>query len=418
MAIKSCTECWKARFIKRIFHIFALHHKRLEDTSDLIWKGMNVILLIFFLIVPLIISYLTERFSFLNKLGTVLVCYVVGLVAGHTPMINDSYHALMDNIINVSILIAIPILLFETKAGSLKNLAGITSISMLAALAALLITVFSGYYLFGHEVEEGAKVSGMLVGLYTGGTPNLASLKMSLDVSDNIYIGVHTFDTALGAVYLFFLLTVGKTWFRKFLPKYQFLNNSNETINELKFETVSVKDWFARFNYKTNAIFLGLGILIAGIGAGIGMLFPEDSQMIVIILLITSLGIGASLLPFTNKLGSGYKTGMYFINVFSLTIASRANFFEIIQLDNILFGYVIFVLFITFALHLLLSKIFKVDADTMMITSTAMICSPPFVPVIAGSLKNKELLIPGITVGIMGYAVGNYLGVIIALFLQ
>ncbi len=379
---------------------------------------MPILLLVFFLIVPLIISYLTQRFKILQKLGTVLLCYAVGLIVGHTPMINSSYFNLMDNIVNISILIAIPILLFETKAGNLKSLAGVTSISMLAATAALLITVFSGYYLFGNSVEEGAKVSGMLVGLYTGGTPNLASLKMSLDVSDSIYIGVHTFDTALGAIYLLFLLSFGKTWFRRFLPKY--LSTDKTFIEDIPLnqQHTSFRAWFNDFNFKNNAIFLGLGILIAGVGAGVGLLFHEDYQMIVIILLITSLGIAFSFLKFTQRLGSGYNVGMYFIHVFSLTIASRANFLEIIQLDNTLFGYVIFVLFVTFALHLFLSKLFKVDADTMMITSTAMICSPPFVPVIAGSLKNRELLIPGITVGILGYAVGNYLGVIIALLLQ
>ncbi|MBS4059644.1 MAG: DUF819 family protein, partial [Bacteroidetes bacterium] len=69
-------------------------------------------------------------------------------------------------------------------------------------------------------------------------------------------------------------------------------------------------------------------------------------------------------------------------------------------------------------MHVLLSKIFKIDADTVMITSTAMICSPPFVPVVAGAIKNKEVILPGITIGIIGYAIGNYLGFLIANLLK
>jgi uncharacterized membrane protein len=53
-----------------------------------------------------------------------------------------------------------------------------------------------------------------------------------------------------------------------------------------------------------------------------------------------------------------------------------------------------------------------------MITSTALICSPPFVPVIAGALNNRKLIISGLTVGIVGYAVGNFLGVSIAYILH
>ena len=63
---------------------------------------------------------------------------------------------------------------------------------------------------------------------------------------------------------------------------------------------------------------------------------------------------------------------------------------------------------------MLLARLFKVDADTAVITSVAMINSPLFVPMIAESMKNRRIIISGITVGIIGYAVGNYLGVLVA----
>lgn len=42
-------------------------------------------------------------------------------------------------------------------------------------------------------------------------------------------------------------------------------------------------------------------------------------------------------------------------------------------------------------------------------TFPALINSPLFVPMIAESMKNKKVIITGITVGVIGYAVGNYL---------
>ena len=68
----------------------------------------------------------------------------------------------------------------------------------------------------------------------------------------------------------------------------------------------------------------------------------------------------------------------------------------------------------TLLLHVLLSIPFKIDADTTIIVSTSAICSPPFVPVIAGALKNKEIVFSGVTTGIIGYAIGNYLGITLA----
>jgi len=69
-------------------------------------------------------------------------------------------------------------------------------------------------------------------------------------------------------------------------------------------------------------------------------------------------------------------------------------------------------------LQTIFSKIFKIDTDTMIVTSTALICSPPFVPVVAGALKNREIVVSGLTVGIVGYAIGNYLGFVVAQILS
>ena len=48
------------------------------------------------------------------------------------------------------------------------------------------------------------------------------------------------------------------------------------------------------------------------------------------------------------------------------------------------------------------------------ITSASAICSPPFVPVVAAALKNRAVIISGLTTGIIGYALGNYLGITMA----
>ena len=42
-----------------------------------------------------------------------------------------------------------------------------------------------------------------------------------------------------------------------------------------------------------------------------------------------------------------------------------------------------------------------------------MINSPALVPMIAASMKNRDIVIVGISIGLVGYAVGNYLGYLI-----
>ena len=69
-------------------------------------------------------------------------------------------------------------------------------------------------------------------------------------------------------------------------------------------------------------------------------------------------------------------------------------------------------------LHALLSWIFGIDADHFIITSVALSMSPPFVPVVAGALKNRFVVLPGLILGIIGYAIGNYLGYLMAIILK
>ena len=60
----------------------------------------------------------------------------------------------------------------------------------------------------------------------------------------------------------------------------------------------------------------------------------------------------------------------------------------------------------------------RVDADSMVISSVAFINSPPFVPMVSAVMQNKRALVTGLAAGIVGYAVGNHLGVLMAKILS
>jgi uncharacterized membrane protein len=104
--------------------------------------------------------------------------------------------------------------------------------------------------------------------------------------------------------------------------------------------------------------------------------------------------------------------------MFCLIIASMADLTNLFRIEYLeIFLYVFMVVFGSLFVHVLLPMIFKIDADTVIITSTAMVYSPPFVPVVAGALKNKEVIISGVTAGMAGYVLGNFLGIFTGDFL-
>jgi uncharacterized membrane protein len=407
-------------------------------------------LAIFYLFTPLLILYLCHKYPFVNKLGAVIIAYLVGLVIGNTglfpvigPYLNEfmlvnpkateadviallnnglietkdllafKIYKLRDLLMTISILLAIPLLLFSSNVGQWKHLAGKTLVSLAIGFVAVITIVVAGFFIFkGAGTKDLWKISGLLIGVYTGGTPNLASLKMMLEVDANTYILTHTYDLIVGVAYLAFLMSIGQKLFRKYLPKFPLDTTESidlKNLGEDPFWGILKKDKFLPLLKA-----YGMAILIFAIGGALSMLVPESKVMVIVILSVTTLSILVSLIPSINKIEKTFESGMFLILIFSIVVASMADMRNFTGLTPGLMGYITFAVFGSLLVQVILAKLFKVDADTTMITSVAFICSPPFVPVIAGVLKNRHIIVSGITIGIIGYAVGNYLGFVIA----
>ncbi|MBK9291957.1 MAG: DUF819 family protein [Bacteroidetes bacterium] len=409
-----------------------------------------IALALFYILTPIIILHLCHTIPFVNKLGSVIIAYAIGLLIGnvgilpsmgaylneylllnpktdaagvqalfeqglisHNDVLAFKIYKLRDLLMSLTILLAIPLVLFSANVKQWRNMAGKSLLSMLTGFASVVIVVVVGYFIFkGKGMPDLWKLSGMLVGVYTGGTPNLAALKMMLDVDANVYILAHTYDLIIGVVYLAFLMTLAQRLFGFFLPPYPV------SLEDVKIRDLDGKDPF--WGIFRKPVFLpllkayGLTLLIVAIGGGLSMLVPENMLMVVVILSITTLGLLASLIPSINRIEKTFESGMYLILIFSIVVASMADVRNFAGITPGLFGYITWAVFGSLLLHVLFAKLFKIDTDTVIITSTAMICSPPFVPVVAGAIKNKEVIVPGITIGIIGYAVGNYLGFLLA----
>ena len=109
---------------------------------------------------------------------------------------------------------------------------------------------------------------------------------------------------------------------------------------------------------------------------------------------------------------------MYLIVIFCIVVGSMADFSIFTTKSLYLAAFIALVIVGSMFFQVLFSRLFKIDADTTIIASTAFIFSAPFVPTVANALRNKEIILSGITIGIIGYATGNFLGITLAYFLK
>lgn len=384
-----------------------------------------VILILFFLLAPAGVLFLCRRSPFLNRIGPILLLYIIGIVVGNLPFLTNSKAQIQDFLSSAIIPIAIPLLLFNSdfrKFSFRKSL-----MALMCGVIAVVVTVVAGFFLFrGQLGPDAAKIGGMLTGVYTGGTPNLAALKLVLGVNEETYILLNAYDMIVSFCYLVFLMAFGIKMFRKFLPAADRVAAPAITVEEADSVFLSEKPAFGR---NLGQIFkaFGLSVLILVVSAAVAIIASGRlSQgveavmnwkyfMAVLILSLTSLGIAASFVPAVRRLEKSYDTGIYLVYIFSLVVASMADLSNLNFRGGIyMFLFILFVILFSLFVQALLSKLFRIDADTMIISSVSLINSPPMVPMMVAVMGNKNVMITGLSIGIIGYAVGNYLGFLLA----
>ena len=375
----------------------------------------NLLLILFFLLAPAGVLWLCRRVRVFRKAEPVLLLYLIGIVVGNV------FHPrgmaqIQDVLSSAMVPLAIPLMLFSCTFRKSETRSQV--LALVTGLVAVTAAVVAGYFLFGKKMEDGAQVGGMLTGVYTGGTINLASLKVMLGVPEETFILVNSFDMAVSFLYLTFLLSVGIRLFRRWLP-----NETGEDAPPAQAakgeEQNPYRALFTRQGLRDAAVLLGIDVLIIGVSAGLGLLAGDGAFMTVLILCLTTLGIAASFWKPVRQRKQGYDIGMYLIYIFSVVVASMADFRTLdIGGSLLMFCYLAFVVFGSLLLSLILAKLFKVDADTMTVSSVAYICSPPFVPMMSAAMKNRRVLAGGLAVGVVGYAAGNYLGFLMAKLLE
>ncbi|HOV46927.1 MAG: DUF819 family protein [Spirochaetes bacterium] len=372
-----------------------------------------IILILFYFLLPLLLLFLERKVAIIQKISPIVILYIVGILLGNIGLIGEKYYSIQDTLSSIAVLFAIPLMLFSLDIKKWKKLAKPSLISFGIIIVADFLAVLAGFFIFKDKIPEVEKVGGMLVGVYTGGTPNLAALKIALKVSPSIYVATHTSDIIVSSVYLIFIITVGKKIFGLILP--EFTSSSPELTQEkLTEEKKREYEGILSKNHVTDFIkFMILDIIIVAISLGLSMVFKNIDQTLLVILCVTTFGLLASFIKPIRNLKNTFQVGQYFVMVFCLIVGSMANIQKLLTNASSILFYTSIAVFGSLLFHLIGARIFKIDTDTMIITSVSAIFSPPFVPMVATAIKNKEVIFSGIITGLIGYAIGNYFGIVV-----
>lgn len=386
---------------------------------------MNAILTIVYLLaVPLVVIRLSKRWSWIDKVSPMTVLYVIGLLFANLLPENNSIFNLNQDInslvSNLAVPLAIPLMLMGCDMNSWHI--GKALKVFFSGLVAVLIATVAGFFIFqpaehSPESYKGfAQVCAVATGIYTGGIPNMGAIKQAVGMPHQTYLYITSYDLIVTGLYLVFVIFFGRTVFRKLLPANQPSRKKSRkpTVQPAEPQKETSVNPFDSAHWKSSLMAIGLTLVIAAISYVVSLLVSGngDPNMTVLILLLTTLAIAAAFLPPMKKQQHSFDIGLYCVYVFCLAVATSCNIREMDIAGSLpILYYLGFIILGSLILQIIFAKFLKIDGDSVMVCSVALINSPPFVPLAAALLNNRNIVVLGITVGLLGYMLGNYLGI-------
>jgi uncharacterized membrane protein len=368
---------------------------------------------ILYFLVPFVVLKLAPKVKLIELLSPVVCCYIAGIVLGNLPL-GFSLKETVTPVTEGSVLLSIPLLLLSTDFPAWLRLAPKTVVSFLLVIFSVMVVSAASAFAFKGQLPEVDKLASMLVGVYTGGTANLVAIGMGLKVKQESFVLLNTADLLLGAIWLVIAMTFGKDLLAKILPPFTFNKEEQDRLNAEENKWMHLK--FSEKS-KIGLMLMGLTVLIVGISVGASQLFFKELVAPFIIMLLTGLAIGASFFKRLRDLPGSFEIGEYFLFVFCMAIGSLANISEIIGASGVYILFTAVIMFGSIFLHFFLCIFFKIDRDTALITSMAGIFGPAFIGPFAAVLKNREIVVSGVTTGLIGIALGTYLGFLLYYFI-
>lgn len=381
-----------------------------------------VVITLIFCLAPAGVLWLCRRVPLLDKVGPMMILYALGMLIGNLPLEIPKMAVVQEVATSVTIPLAIPMMLFGcrfTRRDASTQLKVVISGFLSVGMA-----VVVGYLLCGKYIPEGDKIGGIMSGMYTGGMLNAAAIQSIFEVEEQNYLMMCSYDIIISFLYLIFLVSVGYKLFRRLYGESGSKNLSESDKRELEHQLAEAKrnpyeGLWSKVGMKQLAKIVGWTLVVAGIAAATTLLFDEAWFMVVFILALSTLGVVFSFAKPVRKLKRSFDIGMYLIYIFSIAMASMADFSELQLADGL--NQILFLTITVFGslfLHAIFCRVMRVDADSMTVSSVSFINSPPFVPMMVAVLKNRATLIVGLGAGIVGYAVGNHFGVLMASLLE
>ncbi len=310
-----------------------------------------------------------------------------------------------DFVFSYLVAILIPLFLFQAN---LRRIFMETTRMALAFMIASLGTVLGAILAFNLVSlgPKSAELAGIFTASYIGGSVNYAATIETLGYANASMISAATAVDSLASALFLAMLAVLPAW-RWLASRFVTIDHSEATdTKEASMESEAITSISLSWS-------VSIALVIVAVGTAIADALDVPSMKYLVITVLTV--IPATLFPgLMARLKGAFEVGTVLAFVFFGAIAAGADIGQLISVAPMLLVFVLILLSVHSLVTFGLGSILKLSLPELIIASNAAILGATTAPALAAAQGWRGLVTPGVLVGVLGYAIGTFLGVGVA----
>jgi len=362
--------------------------------------------------------WLDYRFPALGKLGASMMAIIFGAVLSNlniVPVSSVVYDVVLGPVTSLSIawLLLSVDLRDLAKAGA--RMIGAFGVAVTGTvLGACVATVVYR----SHFGDDAWRIAGALTGTYSGGSVNFVSVGREVGLTGSLFAGLNAADAVVTGLWLgaTLILPIGLARFYRPVEAPAATEAESSTGAPADDERHRNHPYFAREGLSAVGIaaLFATGLILVFVSQWLGTRFPQVPS----ILWLTTLALAVGHSPLYRDAPGAMQLGSVGLHFFFVLIGILSRVSEIAAVGFEVFYFTLIVVGVHGVVVLGIGKLLRFDIGSVLVASQASVGGPTSALAVAISREWKHLVLPGVVVGLLGYAVGTYLGLGVAYLLR
>lgn len=344
-----------------------------------------------------------QKFKWGGKIGSAIIAIFSAMILVNVHLIPVSSEVY--TVINSYILpLSIPLLLFQCDLRRIIRDSGKLAVIFFVAAVGTLIGV-----------------AAMTTGAHIGGTVNLVAMGQTFNMEANY---VNACAIAANLFLAFYMLMLSSAANLKFVRKMYLHPYIDEMERAADGGKSMAESYWKPKNISLLSIALSLAttFVITGVSQTICTFVNATEAPFIVKQLLGSIYLVMTLITVTlvtlfpkyfEKLQGAEELGNFAIILFFVGLGCAANLAELAQIGVVVIAFIICIMIFNFLVTMAIGKIFKWSYEEISLACNATFGGPTTAAAFAINKGWHELVVPSILVGLLGYIIGNYFGVLI-----